>query len=176
MSDQFVGEIRMFGGDYAPLGWALCDGSTISISGNEALYSLLGTTYGGDGVTTFKLPDLRGRVPIHQAAGNLPILGSVNYPLGAMGGVETVTLTSNQMPAHTHVPSANTNNGTVSNPTNAFWASNSDTSVYSNATPNALMNPAEVGPAGGNMPHNNMMPFVTLNFIIALEGNYPMQN
>jgi microcystin-dependent protein len=167
MADAYIGEIRMFGGNYAPSGWALCDGSVISISQNQALFALIGTTYGGDGVQTFGLPDLRGRAPIHK---------SNVYPLGQKGGVESVTLTSQNMAAHTHVPSAQTATGSAASPANAFWAGNSDYNTFVQAAPTAQFNPTTIGAAGGSQPHENMMPFTTINFIIATEGIFPSQN
>jgi microcystin-dependent protein len=166
MSDAYLGEIRMFGGNYAPVGWAVCDGSVVSISQNEALYSLLGTTYGGDGVTTFAVPDLRGRAPMHQAGG---------YPLGQKGGTESVTLLTNNLASHAHTPMAQSANGTASSPSGTVWAGNSDYACFATQNPSAAFNPGTIGPSGGNQPHENMMPFTTINFIIAVEGIYPSQ-
>ncbi|RTE08539.1 phage tail protein [Paenibacillus whitsoniae] len=168
MSDQYVGEIRMFSGTFAPIGWLLCNGQIVNITQYEALYTLIGTTYGGDGRSTFALPDLRGRVPIHMGAG---------YVLGQMAGVEKVTLTTDQMAAHKHIPSASSVSGTSSSPANAFWATNANTAVkpYSTTAPNTTMNPAAISSVGGNQPHDNMMPFLTVSFIIATEGVFPSQ-
>lgn len=167
MSDQYVGEIRMFSGNYAPQGWHFCDGSLLSISQYEVLYVLIGTTYGGDGVTNFKLPDLRGRVPLHT---------SNNYPLGQMAGTEKITLVQSQLPAHTH--SANANNvaadATSVSPEGQFWGASSITS-YQSVAPNVTMSPRTVSSVGGNQPHNNMMPSKAVSFIIALQGLYPSQ-
>lgn len=164
MSDQYVGEIRMFAGNYAPQGWALCNGQVINISENEALYSLIGTTYGGNGVNTFGLPDLRGRVPVHI---------SNSLSLGAIGGTETATVTSQQMPVHTHVPNATGNAGSLQSPTNAVWASVAN---YSDDSSHLVpMNAGAITSAGGGQPHNNMMPSLAVSFIIALEGIYPTQ-
>jgi microcystin-dependent protein len=166
MAEPYVGEIRMFGGDFAPTGWALCDGSVLSINANEMLYSLLGTTYGGDGQTTFGLPDLRGRVPMHQSS---------THPLGQKGGTETVTLTQSNLATHTHAAAAQGANGTVASPGNAFWAGNADYNCFAPAgtATDASFNAGTIAPAGGSQPHENMMPFVAINFIIATQGIYP---
>jgi len=163
--EPYVGEIRMFGGNFAPVGWAICNGALIAISENEALFNLIGTTYGGDGVNTFALPDLRGRVPVHQGVGFAP---------GQSGGSETVTLTVSQLPAHTHVPQANSNPGTNASPSSNVWASSS-LNQYSSNAPGAPMDPAALGSTGGSQPHENMMPFVAINFIISLFGIFPTQ-
>jgi microcystin-dependent protein len=165
--DPYLGEIRMFGGTFAPVGWVLCSGQMLDISQNEALYSLLGTTYGGDGQTTFGVPDLRGRVPIHKSSA---------YPMGAIGGVESVTLTSQQLATHTHAVRANAGGSSVLPPTNAVWAANSDLNCYTQAQPNATFNPGAISAAGGNQPHENMMPYLTVSFIMATEGIYPTPN
>jgi microcystin-dependent protein len=154
----------MFGGNFAPVGWALCNGALMSIAENTALFSLIGTTYGGDGQSTFGLPDLRGRLPVHQ--GN-------SFVLGQLAGTETVTLTTNQMPAHTHQVVARTA-ATAGSPSGAVYGGNTD-SIYT-ATPSAPMNAAMIGIGGGSQPHNNMMPYLVVNFIIALEGIYPSRN
>lgn len=170
MSNQYVGEIRMFGGNYAPVGWAFCNGQLLSISENDALFALIGTTYGGDGVTTFALPDLRGRVPVGQG-----VLGGTNFVLGQRAGTENVTLTTSQLPMHTHTVNANQGAGTTGNPSNAFWAQ-STLNQYATADPNAAMSPQAIQSAGGSQPHENMMPTLTLSYIIALYGIYPSQN
>jgi microcystin-dependent protein len=167
MAEPYVGEIRVFGGNFAPVGWALCDGRTLAISTNETLYALIGTTYGGDGQNTFALPDLRGRVPIHTGPG---------YSLGQTGGTEMVSLTSQNLPVHSHTAAASAANATSSVPTGRFWATNTDFRCYSNATPNTSFAPAAIGAAGGSVPHDNMMPFLTVSYIIALEGIYPNFN
>jgi microcystin-dependent protein len=166
MSQPYVGEIRMFGGNFAPAGWMFCDGSLLPISENETLFNLIGTTYGGDGQSTFALPDLRSRVPIHQGNG---------FTLAQMGGEENVTLTVSQIPAHTHVPQANSGTGTQTSPAGNVWA-NSANFPYSPNAPSASMDPAAVGLAGGSQPHDNMIPFLVVNFIISLFGVYPSQN
>jgi microcystin-dependent protein len=163
MSDPFLGEIRMWTGNFAPRGWAFCHGQIMSIADDTALFALLGTKYGGNGQTTFALPDLRGRVPVHQGTG---------FPIGQAGGSESVTLTTSQMPSHSHAPQAQTASGAASSPAGAFWAT-SELDQFSNAAPDLQLNPGAVSPMGGSAPHNNMMPFLTLNFIIAIEGIFP---
>ncbi|MGZ8215218.1 MAG: phage tail protein [Methylosarcina sp.] len=174
MSEPFIGEIRMVGFNYAPQGWALCDGQLLSIAQNSALFALLGTTYGGNGQTTFALPDLRGRVPLHPGQGP----GLSPYILGQSSGVESVTLTANQMPAHSHAIAANSNPGEVDSPSGNFAAGiadpNSGTPLNAfAASANATMNPTVVGAAGGSQPHTNLQPSLCVNFIIALEGIFP---
>jgi microcystin-dependent protein len=163
MSSPFIGEIRMFAGNFAPVGWLFCDGSLLDISTFDTLFALIGTTYGGDGQSTFALPDLKGRVPIHQGPG---------FAQGQMGGEETVTLTVAQLPAHGHSPQANSNPGTASSPVGAVWA-NSTLNQYSNAPPSINMDPAALGITGGGQPHDNMMPFLAVNFIISTFGIFP---
>ncbi|MCT6923030.1 tail fiber protein [Metasolibacillus sp.] len=173
MSESYVGEIRMFAGNYAPKDWALCNGQLLSIAENEILFALIGTTYGGDGQTTFGLPDLRGRVPIHI---------NPQYSLGAVGGTETVTLTTSQMPNHTHIAQATTAVGNTASPDNMLWATTSGYSNYSNDKDGAghpltpvAMNANASSSVGGNQPHNNMMPTVAISFIISLYGVFPSQ-
>lgn len=167
MSGPFIGEIRMFGGNFAPAGWAFCDGSLIPISENDALFNLIGTTYGGDGQSTFALPNLQSRVPVHVGPAFL---------LGQSGGSEAVTLTTSQIPAHSHVPQCNPNPGGQSSPGGNVWASPSTGTVYSDAAPGVAFDPAAVGSAGGSQPHDNMIPFLVVNFIISLFGIFPSQN
>lgn len=166
MSEPYLGEIRMFGGNFAPSGWALCNGQLLSISEYSELFTLLGTTYGGDGQVTFALPDLQGRVPIHSGTA---------YPLGAKGGSETVTLTSTQLPAHTHTAMASTASGTADSPANAVWASRT-LRTYSSGTTTVGMNPQAIAPVGGSQPHDNMMPSTVISFIISLYGIFPPNN
>jgi microcystin-dependent protein len=167
MSQPFVGEIRMFAGNFAPVGWLLCQGQLLPISEYDTLFTLIGTTYGGDGEETFKLPDLQGRVPIHQSSG---------YPIGASGGVETVTLTTNQIPSHTHALTATTSPADDVNPTNNVLAQASTFDGYEIALPPAsAMAPQSIGPAGNNQPHENMQPYLCVNFIISLYGIFPQQ-
>jgi microcystin-dependent protein len=164
MSNQYVGEIRMFAGNYAPAGWAFCDGSLLAISSYEALYSLIGTTYGGNGQTNFALPDLRSRVPVHAGPG---------FVIGLSGGAET--LTTQQIPVHSHVPNCNSATGNNVNPTMNVWATSS-VNPYSNGTANLGMAQQAIGLAGGSLPHDNMLPFLAINFIVALFGIYPSQS
>jgi len=171
MSDQYLGEIRMFSGNYAPQGWAFCNGQTLNVNEYSALFSLLGKTYGGDGHTTFALPDLRGRVPIHN--GKSPQSGT-EFALAQQGGSETVKLTEAQMPAHTHAVRAQSTAGTNTNPVNSFWAA-STVNEYSTAAPNLTMSTAAVSYEGGSGGHDNMMPFFPVTFIIATQGLYPIQ-
>lgn len=169
MSVPYFGEIRIFGGNFAPQGWVLCDGSLLPISENEALYTLIGTTYGGDGVTTFGVPDLRGRAPIGQGQGP----GLSNRVIGQSGGVEQVTLTVPQMPAHTHIPVAATT-ASQTTPEGGVWAAQS-AAAYSDAAPDTPLAAAALLSAGGNLPHENMPPYVTVNYIIAVGGIFPTQ-
>ena len=166
MSQPFVGEIRVFGGTFAPQGWAFCDGQLLAITQNETLFVLLGTTYGGDGQTTFALPDLRGRIPMHVGGGLV---------IGQSGGAEQVTLTSAQLPAHSHPLQATAADGTSADPTNNVWAE-SDARTFSTAAPDASMSASTLASAGGGQPHNNLMPFLGLSFIISLFGIFPSQN
>ncbi|HEX6608874.1 MAG TPA: tail fiber protein [Chloroflexia bacterium] len=172
MADPYLGEIRMFAGNFAPLGWAFCNGQLLPIAQYDALYAILGTTYGGDGQTTFALPDLRGRGPIHAGQGP----GLSNHPQGEQGGTETVTLTVAQMPGHTHVPAASSAAGTSSHPTGAVWAASSTSDNQYASSTKTPMNPGTVSAAGGNQPHDNLQPLLAINFIIALEGIFPSPN
>ncbi len=171
MADPFVGEIRLFAGNFAPLGWFFCQGQTLQISQYYALYSLIGTTYGGDGVTTFRLPNLAGRVPVHQ--GSLP--GAGNYRLGQTGGAEQVLVTAPQVALHRHAASCSTAAGTTAAPAGSVPA-RSATPLYVNGGASAAMSNAGTTPAGGNQTHENRPPFLGLNFIIAYEGIYPSQS
>jgi microcystin-dependent protein len=173
MASPYVGEIRIFGGNFAPAGWAFCDGSLQSISQNQALYSLIGTTYGGDGVNTFALPNLVGRVPLCQGQGP----GLSNYTIGQPGGLETVTLTTGQLPSHTHQAVGTVQGAAVSSPANAYWGNGSiQQNLYGPAASvNATMNAAAIANTGGNQQHDNMIPFLVLSLIIALDGIYPSQ-
>jgi microcystin-dependent protein len=159
----------MVGFNFAPVSWAFCNGATVPISENETLYNLIGTTYGGNGTTTFNLPNLLSRMPVHQGTATT----GTTYVIGGVGGVETVTLNTNQIPAHTHPANCNaTANSTL--PGNNVWSS-SAFKVFSTAAPGQTMNNAAIGVAGGSQPHNNMPPFQAVNFIIALFGVYPSQ-
>lgn len=175
MSEPYIGEIRMFGGNFAPVGWNFCDGSILPIAEYEALFTLIGTTYGGDGQTTFAVPDLRGRIPLHF--GSLP--GGPNYVIGQAGGSETRMINMSSMPSHSHALGATTTPATTSTPgAGVILAKTSATLVYTNETAaSAPMAPAALSPAPGNMePYPNMMPFLPLSFIISLFGIYPSQN
>jgi microcystin-dependent protein len=166
MSQPFVGEIRIAGFNFPPAGWARCDGSLLPISENDVLFNLIGTTYGGDGQTTFALPDLRGRMPVHAGSG---------LTLGQTGGAEQVTLNVNQIPSHTHVAQAQNNVGNSASPANSVWA-NSTLNQFTAGPAASTMNALNVGATGGNQPHENMMPYTVVNFIISLFGIYPSQN
>jgi microcystin-dependent protein len=170
--NPFLGEIRLFAGIFAPEGWAFCDGSLLSIASNDALFMLLGTYYGGDGVNNFALPDLRGRVPIHQSASN-----PGGYSLGQTGGVESVSLTMNEMPSHNHTLYAGVAAGTTSDPTgNVFAIADSECKVYIELFGSIATNAAHIGMAGGTAaPHENRQPFVAVNYIIATAGIFPTQ-
>lgn len=173
--DPYLGEIRIFAGTYAPVNWNFCDGKLYPIDQNQALYSLIGVIYGGDGKTTFGVPNLNGRVPIHKGQG----AGlTINHALGSSGGTETVTLTTAQVPAHTHVMNATSSAGTSESPTGAELGSLSGKAtqfVTSAATGLAAftMSTSMVGNTGGNQPHDNMMPTTGINFIIAMNGIFP---
>lgn len=169
MSEPYIGEIRMFAGNYAPEGWHLCDGSLLSIAENDVLFALIGTTYGGDGQSTFALPDLRGRVMVHQ--GQSPATHTT-FPLGQKAGTETVTLTLEQLPTHTHVAKAQSNGAEGGTPANAYW---SQSKIYADA-PNGKMRAGLVAGAFKSGPHDNMMPFVAVTFIIATVGLFPPQS
>ncbi|WP_224371934.1 phage tail protein [Hyalangium versicolor] len=176
MSEPFVGEIRLFSGNFAPRGWAFCEGQLLSIAQNQALFAILGTTYGGNGQTTFALPDLRGRYPMQPGQGP----GLSPRTLGEQGGVETVTLVANQMPAHNHSLAANGAQGDQFSPQGTVPAVIIDSTgqpvnAYSN-TANATMAAQAMSLAGGSQPHNNMSPFLCINFIIALQGVFPSRN
>lgn len=166
MSSPFIGEIRMFGGNFAPAGWAFCNGALIPISENDALFNLIGTTYGGDGQSTFALPDLQSRVPVHVGPG---------FALGQSGGTESVTLTTSQIPAHSHVPLADPNPGTKGGPVGNFWSQNISLNPFANVAPDTNMDPGALSPAGGSQPHDNMIPFLAVNFILSLFGIFPSQ-
>ncbi len=173
MSEPFVGEIRMFAGNFAPRGWAFCDGQLLAVSQNDALFSLLGTVYGGDGRTTFGLPDVRGRIPIH--AGHGP--GLSERRLGSKGGAENVTLTVNQLPSHHHNWEVSNTDAVNLTPENNAYANTLNADVYQES-PNDLenMNTNAVGNTGGSRSHTNLMPFLCIHFIIALVGIYPSRH
>ena len=169
MSDPYVGEIRMFGGNFAPVGWAFCAGQTIPISENDTLFTLIGTTYGGDGQETFKLPDLQGRTPVHQGNGHV---------IGEVGGVESVTLSTQQIPVHNHAWVATTNTGTLPDPGNNILARTNTPGVflYGTDVPDVQLNNQSIQPVGGSQPHDNMAPYLVVSYIISLYGIFPSQN
>ncbi|HVW96145.1 MAG TPA: tail fiber protein [Mucilaginibacter sp.] len=178
MTEPFLGSIVLFAGNFAPRGWALCNGQILSIASNTALFSILGTTYGGNGQTTFALPDFRGRTPMNWGQGP----GLSIRDIGEMSGSETVTLISTQMPMHNHLINASAGTADQASPNNNFLAVSTDPDSGGNplnftATANgATLNPQAVGLAGGSQPHNNMQPFLAVSFIIALEGIFPSRN
>ena len=170
--EPFVGEIRFVGFNFAPIGWAKCEGQLLSISQNTALFSLLGTTYGGDGQTTFALPDLRGRVPLGPGQGT----GLTNRDLGETGGAEQVTLDVTQIPPHAHAAMASSADATAIPPAGNVWAPLKNKAAFSSAAPDVAMSPAAIGVTGGGLPHENMPPFLGVTCIIALEGIFPARS
>jgi microcystin-dependent protein len=167
MAQPYVGEIRMFGGNFAPAGWMFCEGQLIPISENETLFNLIGTTYGGDGQSTFALPDLRGRLPVHQGNG---------FILAQTGGVESVTLTANQIAAHSHPLTASTNNATTANAQSNILAQiPSYTPYIAGFSPNSTLQSTSITPNGGSQPHDNFQPYLCVDFIISLFGIFPSQ-
>jgi microcystin-dependent protein len=172
MAQPYIGEIRMFAGNYEPLGWMFCKGQLLPISENDTLFVLLGTTYGGDGQETFALPNLQSRFPIHMGAGP----GLTSRLISETGGSEEVTLTVQQLPSHTHQALANSA-GSSDSPNGNVWATAGGAILPYGAGPgNATMNAASLGLAGGNQPHDNMIPYLGINFIISLFGFFPPQN
>ena len=165
MGEPFLAEIRIVSFNFAPKGWAFCNGQLLPINQNQALFALLGTTYGGNGTTTFALPNLQGRVPFHFGG---------NFTLGQTGGEATHTLSTSEMPAHNHLAMASSSNADQVSPSANFWAKGA-ASAYS-AAPNNAMSPASLAQAGGSQPHENMSPFLVLNFVIALQGIFPSRN
>jgi microcystin-dependent protein len=172
MSQPYLGEIRMFAGNFAPDRWAFCAGQLLPITENEVLFNLIGTIYGGDGQSTFGLPDLQGRIPVHMGTA---LQSGTTYLLGQNGGVENTILQMNQMPAHTHLVHAQSENGMGGNPKDGVWASSS-LEPYASGAPDEMMNALAVSTVGGSQPHDNMMPFVCVSFIISLFGIYPSQS
>jgi microcystin-dependent protein len=165
MSNPYLGEVKIIAFTYAPKGWAFCNGQTMQIAQNQALFAILGTTYGGNGITTFNLPNLQGRVPLHMGQG---------FPLGLTGGETAVTLNQQTMASHTHQAVGTSNGGSTNDPTNGFWANGGYTNYAPNA--NTSMDPAAITTVGGGQPHDNMSPYLVLNFIIALVGVFPPRN
>lgn len=166
MAQPYVGEIRMFGGNFAPSGWMFCEGQLLPISQNETLFQLIGTTYGGDGQTTFALPDLRGRLPLHQGNG---------FILGESGGAEGVTLTVNQIPVHSHALIASTAVATSSTPNNNVIGQSPTMKLYKAGVPTSPLAANTVVPTGGGQPHTNLQPYLCVEFIISLFGIFPSQ-
>ena len=166
MGQPFVGEIRMFGGNFAPVGWMLCQGQTLPISENEVLFQLIGTTYGGDGQQTFNLPNLAGRLPVHQATG---------FVVGQNAGVEAVTLTTPQLPVHSHQMSASLNNAASGTVTGNVVGAVGATQIYREVPAASAMAGQACTATGGNLPHDNMQPYLCVNFIISLFGIFPSQ-
>lgn len=164
MAQPYVGEIRMFAGNFAPAGWMFCEGQLLPISEYETLFNLIGTTYGGDGQSTFALPDLRGRLPVHQGSG---------YILAQTGGVESVTLTLTQIPAHTHALATYNNVANSPNAGNNLPGLSSQVTMYFGDVPSVNMNAGSISPVGGTQPHDNFMPYLCVDFIISLFGIYP---
>ena len=169
MSEPFLAEIRMVGFNFAPRGWAFCDGQILPINQNQSLYSLLGTTYGGDGRTTFALPDLRGRTPIHIGTSN-----GISHTLGQKSGEETHTLSTNEMPQHQHAWQAENSNGNAPVTTNTVLGQFNN--AYRNAQDQASLRAGTVANNGGSQPHENMQPWIAVNFCIALQGLFPSRN
>lgn len=164
MAQPYVGEIRMFAGNFPPVGWMFCDGQLLPISENETLFQLIGTTYGGDGESTFALPQLQSRIPIHQGNG---------FILAETGGAEEITLTVNQIPAHTHPLLASGDVGDQINLANALTSNSNGVIPYIEDPPSVNMNPGAIGPVGGSQPHTNFQPYLCINFIISLFGIFP---
>ncbi|RYD66793.1 MAG: phage tail protein [Sphingomonadales bacterium] len=171
MAQPYVGEIRMFAGNFAPAGWMFCEGQLLPISENETLFQLVGTTYGGDGQETFSLPDLRGRVPIHMGT-----RAGITYSLSEASGVESVTLTSQQIPSHTHPMLASSGASTTNNPGGNILGASPSVDLFYGASPDANLAPTAVTSAGGSQPHDNMQPYLCVDFIISLFGVFPSPN
>ena len=171
MAQPYVGELRMFAGNFAPAGWMFCEGQLLPISENETLFQLIGTTYGGDGQSIFALPDLRGRLPVHFGAGP----GLQNYILAEMGGVEEVTLTVQQIPAHNHPAGCLNTDGNSASQNGGLPAGNTTANAYGAMPPSTAMNVAAVAPVGGSQPHTNFQPYLCIDFIISLFGIFPSQ-
>jgi microcystin-dependent protein len=171
MAQPYVGEIRMFGGNFAPAGWMFCEGQLLPISEFETLFNLIGTTYGGDGQSTFALPDLRGRLPVHQGTSNT---GSA-YVISQTGGTETVTLTTTQLPAHSHGLVASTAPGSAAGPGGNVLGASGTVAMYSAHPPSQSLNSGSLSAVGGSQPHDNFQPYLCVSFIISLFGIFPSQ-
>ncbi len=169
MAQPFVGEIQIFAGNFAPAGWVFCDGRLLSISENDTLFNLIGTTYGGDGQSMFAVPDLRGRIPLHQGGG---------FVIGQSGGSETVTVTQATTPTHSHPLTGTPNPASTTSPVNNVLAATQASTVtpYGSDSPQVQLAPQSVGSLGGSQPHNNLQPFICINYIISLFGIYPSPN
>lgn len=172
MAQPYIGEIRMFAGNFAPAGWAFCSGQLMPISQNDALFILIGTTYGGDGQETFGLPNLQSRVPMHFGTGP----DGVTYQIGEAAGVESVTLTTQQIPVHNHALIASTTAATIGDPTNKLFGQSAQVAYFIEADPEVQFNAAAITPVGGSQPHENCQPFLCINYIISLFGLFPQQN
>lgn len=172
MSVPLIAQVIMFGGNFPPLDWAPCDGRLIAIAQNNALFALIGTTYGGDGVTTFGLPDLRGRVPVSQGT----LGGGSTYVIGEMAGVENVTLITSQIPQHSHIAHNNSTVANTTDPTNNYWAAQPALKQYSASPTGAIMKANAIDLSGGSQPHSNIIPFQAINYVIALFGVFPSRN
>jgi microcystin-dependent protein len=168
----YLGNIMLFAGNFAPRGWVFCHGQLLSIANDSALFALLGTTYGGDGQNTFAVPDLRSRVPIHQGTGP----GLSTYVMGQQAGTETVTLTSNQIPFHTHPVAVSSNTATTGTPSAGVTLGVAAAEIYIADTADGLMNAQSIGLTGGSQPHDNIQPYLALNYVIATEGIFPSRN
>jgi microcystin-dependent protein len=176
VAQPYVGEIRMFAGNFPPAGWAFCQGQTLAISENDILFNLIGTTYGGDGQETFNLPNLASRIPMHQGTGP----DGTSYQIGEMAGVEQVTLSIQQIPNHSHPAVATLNTGSTNSPQGSVFATPTGSgigtpTIYGSDQPYSAMNAQSVSPVGGSQPHENCQPFLALNFIISLYGVFPSQ-
>jgi len=175
MGQPYIGEIRMFGGSFAPAGWAMCQGQLMPISENDTLFNLIGTTYGGDGQETFGIPDLQGRLPVHQGTGP----GLSTQIIGEKAGTESVTLSTAQIPVHNHLPLAANGLGTTASPANAIFSNCSSTNVntyfapFDSNQPQVQLNNNTIGPTGGSQPHENIQPTLCITYIISLFGVYP---
>ncbi len=172
MAQPYVGELRIFAGNFAPAGWMFCEGQLLPISEYETIFQLIGTTYGGDGQSTFALPDLRGRLPLHQGTGS----SGTTYSMADAAGAEQVTLTINQIPNHTHPMLGASGNGSQANPNNNVLASSTLVKLYSGEAADMAMAANSITPIGGNQPHTNFQPYICLNYIISLFGIFPSQN
>lgn len=171
MGQPYVGEIRLFAGNFAPNGWLFCEGQTLPISENEVLFQLIGTTYGGDGEETFRIPDMQGRLPVHMGTG----ASGTTYQIGESAGTEEVTLTTQQIPQHTHAFMANTGGADVASPKNAVLGTSTTVNSFIISTPAQPMASQAIAPVGGGQPHTNFQPYLCVNFIISLFGVFPSQ-